>query len=216
MNRVKKLFSDPKPRTWVFYGDSITHGALHTFGGRDYVEHFSERVRSELGRVQDVVINTAISGDNTRGLLHSFDWRVGRFDPDVVFIMVGMNDCGEGNPIDLAEFERNLLELCVRIDKLDAAPVLQTTCPIIPGAAPDRYPHFPKYMDVIRKVADEGGWPLIDHTAEWDSKSDKLFYKMSNAFHPNAMGHIAFAHTLFKELGIWDETHHTCRLFVAE
>lgn len=216
MNRVTKLFADSKPRTWVFYGDSITHGVVHTFGARDYTEHFAERVRAELGRPQDVVINTAISGDNSRGLLNTFDWRVGRFAPDVVFIMIGMNDCSENNPIDLAEFERNVVELCVKIDKLDAIPVLQTTCPIIPGGDPGREPHFSKYMDAIRKVADDGGWPLIDHTAEWDSKPDKLFYKMSNAIHPNAMGHVAFAHTIFKKLDIWDEKSSTCRFFVVE
>ncbi|NOY75841.1 MAG: SGNH/GDSL hydrolase family protein [Kiritimatiellaeota bacterium] len=213
MKRVKSLFEDKKPRTWVFYGDSITHGAVHTFGGRDYAEHFSERVRTEMGRSQDIVIKSAISGDNTRGLLNTFDWRVSRFEPDAVFIMIGMNDCAEANPIDLPEFENNMVELCAKIDGLDAIPVLQTTCPILPGMSPDRTPYFNDYMNVIRKVAADAGWPLIDHTFEWERDSDKLYYKMSNAFHPNAAGHIAFAHTLFKALDIWDPASFTCQLF---
>jgi lysophospholipase L1-like esterase len=216
MKRIKALLDDPKPRTWIFYGDSITHGAAHTFGGRDYTEHFSERIRTEMGRSQDVVVKTAISGDNTRGLLKTFDWRVARFAPDVVFIMIGMNDCSESNEIELGEFESNLAELSTKIDGLGAVPVLQTTCPIIPGTAPERYPHFPKYMDAVRKVASDGGWPIIDHTAEWNADSDKLFYRMSNAFHPNAMGHVAFAHTVFKALDIWDPASSTCQLFVPK
>ena len=47
----------------MFTGDSITHGALHTMGWRSYPEHFAERVRWELGRMRDIVINTGISGD---------------------------------------------------------------------------------------------------------------------------------------------------------
>ena len=215
MERVKSLLADSKPRTWVFYGDSITHGGTHTFGVRDYAEHFSERLRSEMGRPQDVIIKTAISGDNTRGLLETFEWRVGRFNPDVVFIMIGMNDCADTNPIDLPEFESNLVKLCSKIDKLGAIPVLQTTCPILPGTSPERYPYFDDYMNVVRKVAAEANWPLIDHTAEWNAQTDKLYYKMSNPFHPNAMGHLAFAHTIFKALDIWDDSSSTCRLFTV-
>ena len=64
---------------------------------------FAERIRFELGRTMDVVITTAISGDNTRGPLAGFDWRVAQFDPDVVFVMIGMNDCSEGNDISVEE-----------------------------------------------------------------------------------------------------------------
>ena len=142
MERVKKLFASNDPVKWIFYGDSITHGALHTFGQRDYVELFSERVRFELARTMDIIITTAISGDNTRGLLNSFDWRVAQFKPDVVFLMIGMNDCNADNDIGIDEFESNLSELATKIDDLNAVPVLQTTCPILPGQAPERFPHF--------------------------------------------------------------------------
>jgi hypothetical protein len=37
---------------------------------------------------------------------------------------------------------------------------------------------------------------------------------MDDAFHPNAHGHRAFAHLLFRELGIFDETSNVCRLLV--
>ena len=65
-----------RPLKWLFYGDSITHGAVHTFGWRDYTQLFAERIRAELGRNMDVVINTAISGHNTEHLIDSFDWRL--------------------------------------------------------------------------------------------------------------------------------------------
>ena len=62
MKRIKRLLSADAPVKWLFYGDSITHGARHTYGFRDYTELFAERVRFELGRRLDVVLNTAVGG----------------------------------------------------------------------------------------------------------------------------------------------------------
>ena len=129
MDRVKKLLKSDRPLKWLFYGDSITHGALHTFGGRDYVELFAERVRFEMGRTMDIILTTAISGDWTRGLLDTFDWRVAQFTPDIVFIMIGMNDCSDNNDMTIEEFESNLLKLTEKTATLGALPILQTTCP---------------------------------------------------------------------------------------
>ena len=215
MERVKKLLKDEKPITWVFYGDSITHGSSHTFGWRDYTELFAERVRGEMGRTMDMIIDSAISGDNTRGLLESFDWRVGRFNPDVVLIMIGMNDCSENNPIGLDEFTENLRKLADKIIDSGAIPVMQTTCPVIQGKAPDREPYLPAYMDAVRKISDEKRLPLIDHTQYWKENEDSMFFWMSNAFHPNEMGHRVFAKLIFQSFGIWDiENSWACKLFI--
>src|SRR6266446_3517466 len=65
---IKHFLAEKTARIWVFTGDSITHGALHTLGWRSYPAHFAERVRWELRRMRDVVINTGISGDHTGGL----------------------------------------------------------------------------------------------------------------------------------------------------
>jgi len=214
MKRIGKLLKSDTPIKWVFYGDSITHGVLHTFGQRDYVELFAERVRFELGRTMDIIITSAISGDNTRGLLAGFDWRVAQFKPDVVFVMIGMNDCSEDNDITVEEFEGNLLELTTMIDNLGAVPVLQTTCPILPGQASGRSPHLDSYMDAIRRVAAAHKLPLIDHTRFWQEHSDSHFFWMSNAFHPNGYGHRALAEHIYRCLDIYDATSHSCRLQV--
>ena len=213
MERIRTILEGDDPAKWIFYGDSITHGALHTFGQRDYAELFAERLRYELGRTMDMVLTTAISGDNTRGLLSGFDWRVGQFRPQVVLVMIGMNDCSQDNDISLAEFGDNLDRLVGRLSEIDALPVLQTTCPILPGQAPEREPHIDAHMEVIRQDATTHGLPLVDHTAFWRQHPDKLDYWMNNAFHPNEYGHRAFAHLLYRELGILDEASPACRLF---
>ncbi|MBL8294024.1 MAG: SGNH/GDSL hydrolase family protein, partial [Bryobacterales bacterium] len=78
---IREKLSGKEPLTWVFTGDSITHGALHTMGWRSYPEHFAERVRWELRRVRDIVINTGISGDRMPRLVGDAEWRVHRFRP---------------------------------------------------------------------------------------------------------------------------------------
>ena len=115
----------------------------------------------------------------------ALNWRVAQFKPDVVFIMIGMNDCSKTNDIKVEEFEDNLVELTGMIDSLGAVPILQTTCPILPGQAEDRFPYFDSYMDIIRKVAFEHKLPLIDHIRFWEEHSDSHFFSMSNAFHPH-------------------------------
>jgi lysophospholipase L1-like esterase len=214
LQRLRRLITSDKPVKWLFIGDSITHGALHTFGARDYVELFAERVRFELDRRLDVIINTAISGDTIRELLAGFDWRVAQFRPHTVFVMIGMNDCSQDSSISPDTFQTHLAHLATRIQNLDAVPVLQTTCPILPGQAPDREPRFPTFMDRVRQVAADHNLPLIDHERFWRRQADRHFFWMSDAFHPNAYGHRALAVCLYRTLGIYDAQSQSCRLHV--
>lgn len=78
---IHQLLASPKPITWLFTGDSITQGAKWTGGSRPFSEIFSERIRWELSRPRDIIINTAISGNKTTNLLSGFDWRVGHLHP---------------------------------------------------------------------------------------------------------------------------------------
>lgn len=214
MKRIKKLIRSNDPLTWVFYGDSITHGVLHTFGQRDYAELFAERIRFELGRLMDLIITSAISGDTTLGLLSSFDWRVARFNPDVVFLMIGMNDCSNQIEIGVEEFEENLLKLADRTAGLGATLVMQTTCPILPGQSPERFPYFDSYMDAVRRVADLRELPLIDHAQFWKEHGESHFLWMSDAFHPNAYGHRVFAQQIYRCLDIYDAQSRSCQLSI--
>src|SRR5687768_2018263 len=121
MQRVQQLLRSDQPIKWLFYGDSITHGAYHTFGWRDYTELFSERIRYELNRREDIVIKSAMSGNTTRDLLERFEWRVQQFSPHVVFIMIGMNDCAAGRGVTEVEFAANLTLLGRRIRDIPGA-----------------------------------------------------------------------------------------------
>src|SRR5665647_1822505 len=57
LERIKELLRQKNPLKWLFTGDSITAGVEHTHGYRSYPEIFGERIRWEMGRPRDIVIN---------------------------------------------------------------------------------------------------------------------------------------------------------------
>ncbi|MBI3921803.1 MAG: SGNH/GDSL hydrolase family protein [Armatimonadetes bacterium] len=185
---------------WAFTGDSITHGALHTLGYRDYTELIEERCRYELGRVQDLFVNSGISGDNSRGLLEGFEHRISRFQPDLVSLMIGMNDCSSGSGISPLEFGDNLRRL---IDLLQAKTRARVILNTQNGAdllnAPERSA-FPDYMQIVREVGAENGVPVCDHLRVWGqvqhTESHRFFMLLSDPIHPNQYGHRLLANTL--------------------
>src|SRR4051794_36538354 len=160
---IKRLLEGKRALTWVFTGDSITHGALHTLGSRSYPEHFAERVRWELRRMRDVVINTGISGDRTGGLLKDLDWRVLRFQPQVVSVMLGMNDCASGEA-GRETFRKNLQAIVKKVVDAGAIPLLNTPNTIYLKNARNR-DDLPAYADSVREVAAGSKLALVDHYA---------------------------------------------------
>lgn len=213
---IKLLLAGKKALTWVFTGDSITHGALHTLGWRSYPEHFAERVRWELRRMRDVVINTGISGDRTGGLLGDLDWRVLRFKPDVVSIMIGMNDCSQGMA-GRETFRKNLAEMARKVRDAGAIPLLNTPNTVYVKNAGGRG-DLPAYAEIVRDLAAKQRLALVDHWQHWQkTKPDQeklLAWLEDKSIHPNVFGHREFARQIFRELGIFDPKSPTCQLEV--
>jgi acyl-CoA thioesterase I len=211
--RIQVILKDSKPHVWVFTGDSITHGAKHTAGWRSYSEIFEERLRWELARTRDWVINTGISSQTTASILNDFEWRVARFEPSVVSIMIGTNDCAKAD-ITPAVFEKNLITLIEKIRALKAVPVLHTPNPIILTTSPERKT-LPDYVNVIRQVAAAQKTLLVDNHEYWENRQKKFLndvYKqwLNDRLHPNHVGHQQIARLLFKKLNIFDPEAPTC------
>lgn len=214
LEKIAALLSGKTRGVWVFTGDSITQGAKHTHGQRSYPEIFAERLRWELARVGDVVVNTGMSGHTTRHVLNDMDWRVGQFRPWVVSVMLGTNDCAR-NQVTLADFEANLTSIVAQVRAMNAVPILHTPNPIIAEKAPERA-SLPEYVAVIRKVAGRENAILVDHYAEWDSamasRSAEAVRRewLNDPLHPNQTGHRQLAQALFKKLNIFDPAQPTC------
>lgn len=202
MTLIERAQAD-EPIVWNFLGDSITHGALHTWGRRDYVELFDERVRWQLRRSDDVVINAAYSGFSVPYLTAQLDRRCLRFRPDVVCLMLGTNDAGNGTD-GVAAFERGYQAIIARIQAESGARVLlQTPNPLDWPHAQSRA-SLPDYVAAIRRLAAALALPLCDHYAAWEDYAARIgacHYLLNDPLHPNADGHLFMANTLLTCLG---------------
>lgn len=213
---VARLLQGSQPATWVFTGDSITHGALFTEGWRSFPEHFGERVRWELRRFYDVVINTGVCGECSGGLRASLESRVLRFHPDVALVMIGMNDSLAG-PDGRSAFRRNLIEILGRTREAGTIPVVQTPNRVHESNARSRA-DLPAYVDIIRDVACSDDVPLIDHWEHWHNRKpeaeDLLGWLQDQSIHPNYLGHREMARLICRAFGVWDPSSITCGLAV--
>jgi len=213
---IKELLARKEPVTWVFTGDSITHGAMHTRGWRSYPELFAERVRWELKRMRDIVVNTGVSGDRTQGLLPDLDWRVLHLRPDVVSVMLGMNDSSYG-PVGRDLFRKELTAIVTKVMAAGAIPILNTPNTVYAKNAPTQT-DLAAYAQVVRDVSLGTRAVLVDHYADWEkTKPDQeslLKWLDDQSIHPGVYGHRELARQIFRELGIFDEDSPTCQLEV--
>lgn len=213
-SRISALLKEKKPVIWLFTGDSITHGAKHTHGYRSYPEIFSERIRWELARTRDIIINTGISGNTTQNILDDLDWRVRQFRPDVVSMMIGTNDCAKGR-VSIELFEENLNALVKAFRELKAVPILHTPNIIIVEKDPSRS-RLAEYAAVIRKVASDKNTILVDNYKLWmdtsaNDKGAKVFADwLNDPLHPDGEGHSEIARLMFRELSMFDPDAPTC------
>lgn len=204
--RLAAALDDPAPLNWIITGDSITHGLVHTQGGRSYPEHLHELIRGELERVRDIVLNTAISGNRIVDLLGDWDRRVASWRPDVVTLMIGTNDASDGGPrevISAADYAGSLREFVSRVRALGAIPVLQTPPAIDTRNAPERA-RIGEFAQAVREVAASEDVILVDQFARFAElgAGGVPWGLMNDPFHPSATGHAALALELANVLGI--------------
>jgi acyl-CoA thioesterase I len=206
---LTKLKSKESALTWVITGDSITHGAWFTQGARSYPEHLAERVRGEMLRFRDIIINTGVSGEISTGLLADYEWRVLRFKPDVVSLNLGMNDCAR---VPLVQHKKEMAEMITKAKKSGAIVILHATNTVF-----TEHPHakkLPPFIEAIRELAKEHDVMLVDHhkkfTDETQGAEKRTWF--ADAIHPNGLGHAHMAAEMFRVIGIYDPASDTCKL----
>ncbi len=206
---LAKINDKKSALTWVITGDSITHGAWFTNGARSYPEHLAERVRGELLRFRDIIINTGVSGEISTGLLADFDWRVLRFKPDVVSINLGMNDCAR---IPVEQHKKEMGEMITKAKEAGAIVILHTTNTVFTEHGHAK--KLPPFIEAVRQLATEHDVMLVDNykTFSAEKQGDENRTWFSDAIHPNGLGHAHMAAELFRVIGIHDPESDTCKL----
>lgn len=219
LRRLADLLAGVDPLNWVITGDSITHGLVHTQGGRSYAEHLHELIRGELGRTRDAVINTAISGHRLTDILGDIERRVSSWSPHVVTLMIGTNDMSTqpGGPVvEPEDFAASLREFVTQVRALGTIVVLQTPPSIDVPNAPGRE-RIQEFADAVRAVAAAEDVILVDQNARFTELGNGgvPWGLMNDPFHPNAAGHAALALELATVLGIRPAASRTLPLLEA-
>ncbi|HEY3298866.1 MAG TPA: SGNH/GDSL hydrolase family protein, partial [Armatimonadota bacterium] len=193
LDEIKSMIKEERPLTWVFTGDSITHGVVWTLGLRDYVELFEERLRNELWRTHDFVVNTAVNGWRTGDLKENIERHILDINPDVVSIMMGMNDASTGRD-GLEGFEQNYRFIIDKIQERTSARILlHTPNPTMPSDTVMRREALPAFAAKIRTLADEYHCGVIDHyeywLKAWEDYAIRTNMWMADSIHPSEYGH---------------------------
>lgn len=186
---------DRGPVTWLLAGDSITSG----WGLADYRTSYAGRFTDHLAhgagsaRARDRVANSGDPGATVWDALREFGYRVTRHEPDVVTVLLGMNDAGWGIG-ELERFTSGLEEFVDRVRGLGAVVVLQTTYPVGPGGEAT-HEALSAYNQFTRDLAARNEWTLVDHERHWASIDVPASWYL-DPYHLTELGHAELARTL--------------------
>lgn len=189
-----------EPMKWLFVGDSITHGAWHTFGYDSVTQLWEKYIREDWGRRDDTVLNTGVSGATASEFLARLDTRYEPYaDADVVVIMFGTNDCCFPGVIDRALFKAQLGGIVDMVRARGSQAVLRAPQPQREDAG-ERATAIVPFVQAVREVAREKNVPLVDHFQNFSALQrecpEAFLALMSDAVHPNIRGH----YRMFREM----------------
>lgn len=192
----------------VVLGDSVTHGA--GFSGVTESTCYVSLLRNELADagVSVRLRPSAIDGVDTAYALKRFDRMVGRLQPDVLIVALGLNDAqppgrrAECNPECNPDcYARNLAQLTERALEIHARPIIATPSPRLdvrnssqpPGKA------MQPYAEKARMVAEHYNLPLIEVYEHFVARGD-LNELIPDKLHPGPDGHRLIAEQFARTL----------------
>lgn len=187
-------------------GDSVTAGC--TFSGTTSSTCYVERLRAllEAAALDVEVVASALEGIDTGYAVKRFSRMVTVHEPDLVLVMLGLNDAlppGQREPASPDTYRQNLLGLVDRILAIDARPILVTPNPrpsLLTDDSPDGALDEPNhlmtpYAVAVREVADHYQIPCVDIYDRFVAAGG-LTLLVPDGTHPNPAGHVLIAQAL--------------------
>ena len=239
---MSEILNREESLTWVFAGDSITHNPSFTQGMNGYAEWF-EQYLYDIDRSKDTVVNAAISGADIRDFLYASDTPSGqgtsehagkglegmitKYNPDVVFIKIGMNNQGLSNADFITYYNKMLDGIIAEGAKNNKVPkiVILTPTPTSgenllddmadPNPEQVRNGNMLRYRNMLEKIAKERGFLFCDLRTAFLKEAEsmgagylQMFFSdpSDGVVHPNTQGQYLMFKTLSKTLGIYDES----------
>ncbi len=194
---VRDMLEDAAPRTWLFTGDTLGFDARKS--KRGWVEFFSDAIKVELQRRLDVVLDTSVRDSLVSTLRRNADWRILRFQPDVVFLMLSPREVAAAE----TGHKRFQIDLTKLVERLEEEGTVAALCTPPTIAGPDDPPEdLAAYIEIIREVAARTDAILIDHWQHWRQANSLTGLLDGSPARPNFAGHQKLAGHLLKTLGI--------------
>lgn len=179
--------------TIVCFGDSITAGYAVR---RGFPSFLLESLRQRFPDSKIEMINSGISGDTSQDGLGRLDWAVLSYEPDLVTINFGINDCVLG--LSREEFEMNLVEMVRRIRAGPDSEILLLSSQ--PLESPPYDQRVLDYYQTVETVAKEMNVGFVDVYGAWMKRVrvgmplDSLI--LPGLDHPNEAGYRIIAEEL--------------------
>lgn len=184
----------------LFAGDSVTDCGRTFFDAEVAAGHLGDGwvrvVAAQLGHRrpgEDRVLNAGVAGDRVADLAARWDHDVERFAPQVLTILIGVNDVLLEPRTPLADFEAAYLDLLVRVPQSVERLVVAEPF-VLPVDAPARALHeaLRPYVQVVRRlVSDVDGalaLPLDDLFDDACRRAEPRWWA-GDGVHPTAAGH---------------------------
>ena len=163
-------------------------------------------LRKRFGR-KFQIIDSGVSGNNTREALARFDRDVAFFQPAAVIVTLGGNDCDQRpeKHVPEPEYRANMEEIADKIKKLGAIPIFQTYYKMdLEAMEPNLARDFVHNMEIVRDLAKKNNWNLVDHYSVFD-RLDPLVHRyklMINPMHTNEQGNLLMGVELLRHFDI--------------
>lgn len=202
----------------LFIGDSITDVGRNRLEGYDLGEGFpkliAERLLEKYPAMDFTVLNRGISGDQVTDLKNRWSTDCLELQPDLVTILVGINDVyfvedREATPTneELEEFEGNYRSLLDLLNEETEARIVLMEPFVLPYPA-DRWNwrgQLDPRIQIVRRLAREYDALFIPLDGILNAKgiaSSFQEYTGDDGVHPTKKGHQAIADAWFTYLGI--------------
>ena len=196
---IVKRFETQEHLRVVVFGASNTERHLPSVHWSDVLEL---GLRARFGR-KFQVINAGVSGNNTREALARFERDVLFYQPDLVIITFGGNDCNPMPPkfVPETEFVDNLTTIVNTLRKNGTEVIVQTYYKMINEfMQTHRSAFFIRYMNAVRALAAKLDCHFVDQYELFEKidRNYRVFNLMRDPMHTNENGNMLIGLNLIR------------------
>jgi lysophospholipase L1-like esterase len=156
------------------------------------------------------IIDSGVSGDNTRGALNRLKSDVLDYSPDLVTVLLGTADASENKGINIKEYEHNLYSIIEQITPqktllISPPPINQVLLSARKKALPNSnfvtIKNLEKYVRVTHNIAYSTNCHFLDlWSLMLENSNYAMFFKTKDGVHLNDQGYKFLTQVLSKKI----------------